>query len=61
MDKMQDQNQVKKFHRKAIMMLHPDKFSAGNADPDKMFVANRAFAALNEAMNEYKKEPGIHI
>lgn len=25
MDKMSDQNQVKKYHRKAIMMCHPDK------------------------------------
>jgi hypothetical protein len=43
------------------MMVHPDKINEKNDDPDKVFIANRVFSALNEAMNEFKKEPGVHI
>ena len=61
MDKMSDNNQVKKYYRKAMMMCHPDKVNNGNADPDKSFTANRLFSALNDAFNEFKKEPGVHV
>ena len=62
MDKMQDPNQVKKYYRKAMMMCHPDKInSASDTDTDKVYIANQCFAALNDAFNEYKNEPGVNI
>ena len=62
MDKLADPNSVKKLHRKAIMMCHPDKINAKTEqNQDKVFIANRVFAALNEAYNEYKNEPGVNI
>ena len=60
MDKLADPSQVKKYYRKAITMCHPDKLQR-ETDPDKKFVANRCFAALNEAWNEYCKEPGVNM
>jgi len=44
---------VKKYHRKAIILCHPDKIKA-TGDPDKIFIANRCFAALTDAYNIYK-------
>ena len=62
MDKMNDPNQVKKFYRKAMMMCHPDKINVNTVqNADKVFIANRCFAALNDAFNEYKNEPGINV
>jgi len=62
MDKMNDPNTVKKYHRKAMMMCHPDKINSNTeSNPDKVFTANRCFAALNEAFNEYKNEPGVNL
>jgi DnaJ-class molecular chaperone len=60
MDKMSDPNQVKKYYRKAMMMCHPDKITRED-DADKMYIANQCFAALNDAFNEYKNEPGVNI
>jgi curved DNA-binding protein CbpA len=52
MDKLQDPNSIKKYHRKAIMMCHPDKINAKTeTNADKVFIANRIFAALNDAFN----------
>ena len=45
---------------KAIMMMHPDKI-AQDSDADKVYIANRCFAALNEAFNEFKNEPGVNV
>ena len=53
MDKMSDGNQVKKYFRKAITMCHPDKVNSSD-DPDKIYIANRCFSALNDAFNEFK-------
>jgi hypothetical protein len=61
MDKMSDPNQVKKFYRKAMMMCHPDKINQNDEDHDKIYIANQCFAALNDAFNEYKNEPGVNI
>jgi DnaJ-class molecular chaperone len=60
MDKMSDNKQVKKYYMKAIMMMHPDKISQ-DQNTDKIYIANRCFAALNEAFNEFKNEPGVNI
>jgi len=55
MDKVQDPQVIKKFYRKAMMMCHPDKINANTEkNPDKVFIANRCFAALNDAFSEYK-------
>lgn len=44
------------------MMCHPDKNNEkSGASADKVFIATRVFAALNEAFNEYKTEPGVNI
>uniref|UniRef100_A0A7S3CLN6 J domain-containing protein n=1 Tax=Strombidium rassoulzadegani TaxID=1082188 RepID=A0A7S3CLN6_9SPIT len=62
MDKLADPQQVKKLHRKAIMMCHPDKVNAKSEhNADKVYIANRCFAALNLAFNEYKNEPGVRL
>jgi hypothetical protein len=62
MDKMQDPNQVKKYYRKAMMMCHPDKINTNTEkNQDKVFIANRCFAALNDAFNEFKNEPGVNL
>ena len=44
---------VKKIYRKAINMFHPDKMMS-EKDPDKLYIANRCFTALNDAFNEFK-------
>lgn len=61
MDKMNDSNSIKKYYKKAIMMCHPDKINmATETNKDKIFISNRCFAALTDAFNEYKTEPGVH-
>lgn len=55
MDKLLDPNEVKKYYRKATMLCHPDKVgSGGGTDPDKVYIANRCFAAITEAYNLFK-------
>lgn len=61
MDKMNDPNQVKKYYRKAILMCHPDKIAGSDVNPDKVYIANRCYSALNDAFNEYKNEPGVNL
>ena len=62
MDKLADPKDVKKFYTKGIRMCHPDKVNTASCqDADKIYIANRCFAALNEAFNEFKKEPGVHV
>jgi hypothetical protein len=59
MDKLGEPQLVKKFYRKATMLCHPDKIGTGGDNPDKVYIANRCFAALTEAYNIFKKEEGI--
>jgi len=54
MDKLLDPNEVKKFYRKATMLCHPDKIRNCEDDPDKVYIANRCFAAITEAYNIFK-------
>jgi curved DNA-binding protein CbpA len=55
MDKLLDPNEVKKYYRKATMLCHPDKVGSNSGnDPDKVYIANRCFAAITEAYNQYK-------
>ena len=44
-----------------MMMCHPDKINQNDDDHDKIYIANQCFAALNDAFNEYKTEPGVNI
>lgn len=60
MDKLAEPRQVKVLYRKAILMCHPDKIST-DQQPDKVYIANRCYAALNDAFNEYKNEPGVNL
>lgn len=53
MDKLMSPAEVKKQFRLAMMMCHPDKVKA-NDNPEKVYIANRCFAALNEAYNQFK-------
>lgn len=53
MDKLMDAAQVKKQYRLAMMLCHPDKVR-GTEDPDKIYIANRCFAALTEGFNDFK-------
>jgi len=41
------------------MLCHPDKVGSGDGNPDKVYIANRCFAAITEAYNVFKKEEGI--
>ncbi len=41
-------------------MCHPDKIGQ-DCSSDKKYIANRVFAAINEAFNEFKKEPGVNL
>lgn len=59
MDKLLDPQEVKKHYRKATMLCHPDKVRNYENDPDKVYIANRCFAAITEAYNIFKKEEGI--
>ena len=53
MHELFDANAVKKLYRKAIIITHPDKFQKETAD--HKFLANRVFAALNEAWKTYEQ------
>lgn len=48
MDKLMEPKEVKKYYRKAMILMHPDKIQADD-NPDKIYIANRCFAALTEA------------
>lgn len=54
MDKLLNPLEVKKYYRKATMLCHPDKVGHSGGDPDKVYIANRCFAALTEAYNIFK-------
>ena len=51
MDKLMNPQEVKKYYRKATMLCHPDKIGNSDQDPDKVYIANRCFAAITEAYN----------
>ena len=53
MDKLADPNEVKKYYRKAMLLCHPDRIQSSE-DPDKVYIANRCFAALTDAFNIFK-------
>lgn len=36
------------------MLCHPDKIGSGGENPDKVYIANRCFAAITEAYNIFK-------
>lgn len=50
---MQDPQEVKKYYRKATLLCHPDRIQASD-DPEKVYIANRCFAAITEAFNLFK-------
>lgn len=60
MDKLLDPQKVKLYYRKATMLCHPDKLGNSEENPDKVYIANRCFAAITEAYNIFKKEEGIN-
>mmetsp|Transcript_17354 Transcript_17354/g.17043 ORF Transcript_17354/g.17043 Transcript_17354/m.17043 type:complete len:337 (-) Transcript_17354:23-1033(-) len=52
MDKVEDPAQVKKLYRRAILITHPNKVN--QSPTEQKFIANRVFAALNEAWKEFE-------
>lgn len=58
MHEVMDNDAIRKVHRKYMAMFHPDKVASSN-DPNKIYIANRVFTAINDAMNLFKKENGI--
>lgn len=58
MDKLMTPAEVKKMHIKYIRDFHPDKVTSGQ-DLERIFIANNVFAAISEALAEYKKENNI--
>ena len=59
MDKLDEPKKVRNVFRRAIMLCHPDKHQGGESDT--VYIATRVFAALNDAFNEYKNEPGVNL
>lgn len=53
MDKLSDPSQVKKSYRRAILITHPNKVN--QSPTEQKFIANRIFAALNEAWKVFEK------
>lgn len=60
MDKLAEPKQVKTCFRKAVLVVHPDR-QPPDCDADRRYISNRCFAALNDAYDEYKKEPGVNL
>ena len=60
MDKLAEPKQVRTTFRKAVLVVHPDR-QPPDCDADRRYIANRCFAALNEAFEEFKKEPGVNL
>jgi hypothetical protein len=48
-----DASAIKKSHRRAILVLHPDKLQ--NATSEQKVIAEHAFDALNQAMERYQE------
>lgn len=53
MGKLINPPDVKKFYRKAMIVVHPDKSGGRNAE--QLLIAERVFAALNTAWDEFAK------
>lgn len=53
MGKLIQPNDVKKHYRKAMIVVHPDK--AGGRNAEQLLIAERVFAALNTAWDDFQK------
>lgn len=53
MGKLIQPNDVKKHYRKAMIVVHPDK--AGGRNAEQLLIAERVFAALNTAWEDFQK------
>lgn len=53
MGKLIQPNDVKKHYRKAMIVVHPDK--AGGRNAEQILIAERVFAALNTAWEDFQK------
>lgn len=56
MAKLIQERDVKMGYRKAMLVVHPDRNSGADVDPDRLFIADRVFAALNEAWIMFNNE-----
>lgn len=52
-----EDKKVKLYYRKAMLVVHPDRCSALNAET--RFIAKRVFEAINEAYQEFLKKGGM--
>lgn len=50
---VQDPHTVKTLYKKATLLCHPDRIQS-SGDPEKIYIANRCFAALTEAFALFK-------
>uniref|UniRef100_M4BBJ6 J domain-containing protein n=1 Tax=Hyaloperonospora arabidopsidis (strain Emoy2) TaxID=559515 RepID=M4BBJ6_HYAAE len=53
MGKLIQPNDVKRYYRKAMIVVHPDK--AGGRQAEQLLIAERVFAALNTAWEDFQK------
>jgi hypothetical protein len=53
MGKLINPPEVKKHYRKAMIVVHPDK--AGGRNAEQLLIAERVFAAVNTAWDEFVK------
>ena len=53
MDKLVENDDVKRAYKKYIVKLHPDKTSKAN-DPEIEWISNAVFAAVTEAWDSFK-------
>ena len=49
-----DYNSVRKYHRKAVMAVHPDKHQ--NDSPEHKVIAQKAFEAINVAWKQFEEQ-----
>ena len=58
MDKLKTPNDVRRYYLKAANIVHPDKVQHIK-NVEILYIANKCFAALNEANELFKKEEGL--
>ena len=47
---------VKKYYRKAIVLIHPDKVMQRGADVHQKYIAGKVFDLLKEAWSKFQNE-----
>lgn len=58
MSDLLDANAIKKVHRKAALVVHPDKVK--DQSPVRQAIAERVYDTLNQAATNWEKQQGRH-